>query len=135
MFPLGGGALQLAMAGLGEFVEFCLAVVFRRAPTGADEALLLEFEQSGVERAVVQLQQIAAGLLDAARQAVAVLRAHGVESAQDHETEGSLPDIGFVAHCLFPSLLVLPTNRKNVLQLLWECNTKDSRAWFHEVFL
>jgi hypothetical protein len=45
-------------------------------------------------------------LLDAPGYAVAMLRAHGVESLQDHEVEGALEDVRLVG--------------RHVLQLLWD---------------
>src|ERR1700678_3500109 len=122
------------MAGFGELIKLCLAIVFRSAPAGADEAFLLKLEQRGIERAVVQLQQVAAGLLDTPRQPIAVLRTHGFKRAQDHKTESSLPNVRFVAHGSVPFVLLLPTNRSTLLQLLWECNTKVSGDWFRWIF-
>src|SRR5580698_747005 len=108
LLPLGRGVFQLAMAGLGELVEFCLAIVFRRAPARSDEALLFELQQRRVERAVVQLQQVSAGLLNAPRQPVTVLRTHGFKRAQHHQRQSSLPYVGLVAHCVFLSNVPLP---------------------------
>src|ERR1035437_7341982 len=74
LLPFGCGRFQPALTGFGELVEFGATDVLGGAPTRTNEAFLLEFEEGRVERAVVQLQLVAAGLLDAARQAVAVQR-------------------------------------------------------------
>src|ERR1700690_703003 len=115
------------MTGLGQLIELCLAIVFRDSPTGSDATLLLQFEQRRVERAVVQLQQIAARLLNAPCESVPMKRPHGFKRAQDHQSQSSLPDIGLFAHFS----LLLPSNRKTIHTALWECNTKDSRLRFH----
>src|SRR5208283_376598 len=101
----GGGLLpvvrflfHLFAAGARQAVVLGAAIVFRRAPLGSDVALLFELQQRGVERAVVNEQAVAAGLLDAAGDAVAVERAEKLDGFQDHEGQGALPDVGFVAH-------------------------------------
>src|SRR5579859_1626872 len=58
-------------------VELRAPVVFRLAPFGRDEPFLLELQEGGVERAVVEFEAVAAGLFDAARDAVPV---QGAES-------------------------------------------------------
>lgn len=82
-------------AGFGEVVEAGATIVVGRAPFGFDSAFLLEFEKDGVERALIDGEEIAADLLDAAGEAVAVKRAEDVESFEDHEGEGALEDVGF----------------------------------------
>jgi hypothetical protein len=88
----------LPAAGASQFIELGLAVVVGRAPLGRDEALLLQLEERGVERAVVDGEEAAAGLLDAARDAVAVQRPHRFESLKDHQGERALLDIHLVGH-------------------------------------
>ena len=63
-------------AGAREPVVLRLAVVVRHAPLGRDDPLLFELEQRRIERAVVDGEQLPAGLLDAPRNAVAVQRPH-----------------------------------------------------------
>ena len=82
----------------GQLVELRLPVVLGDAPLGPDIAFLLELEQRRIERAVIEQQPIAAGLLDPAGNAVAVLRPHRLEGLQDHERERALPDVGLVSH-------------------------------------
>ena len=62
---------------------------------------------------MVDGQQVVAGLLDAARDAVAVLRAHGIERFEDHQGQRALPDFGLGAHIGFPN---------EYGRLLWESN-------------
>ena len=57
---------QLLAAGLGQLVELRLAVVVGVAPLRGDQPLLLEPVQRRVERALVDLQDVARDLLDAA---------------------------------------------------------------------
>ena len=52
--PVARFLLELLPAGAGEAVELRLAVVVGDAPFGRDVAFLLELEQRGVERAVVE---------------------------------------------------------------------------------
>src|SRR5262245_63156231 len=94
-FPLAGIAIDLAPARFGELVELGPPVVVGDAPRRRDQALLLQLEQCGVDRPVVDRQPALAGLLDAAGDAVAVLLAHGEQRAQHHQRQRALPP-GFV---------------------------------------
>jgi hypothetical protein len=53
---------------------------------------LLEADERGVDGALVEEDFVAADLLDAAGDAVAVETAHGVEGLEDHEVEGALEE-------------------------------------------
>jgi hypothetical protein len=75
---------KLFLASLGEPVKLSPAIILRHAPFRRDGAFLFEFEEHRLQRAVIDRQQIVAGLLDAARDAVPVPRAHGVERLKDH---------------------------------------------------
>lgn len=77
--PVVRGALELLAAGAGEFVVAGFAVVVGGAPFGGDVAFLFEFKECGIEGAVVDREEIAAGLFDAAGDAVTVKRAKGFE--------------------------------------------------------
>ena len=92
------------LAGLRDPVELGAAIILRYAPFRRNGAFLFQLEEDRVERAVVDGQQVLAGLLDSARDAIPVLRAHGIERFEDHQTPSSaLPDFGlFVAHIGFP---------------------------------
>lgn len=82
-------------AGFGEVVEAGAAIVVGGAPFGFYGAFLFEFEEDGIERALIDGEEVTADLLDAAGQAVAVERAEDVEGLEDHEGEGALEDVGF----------------------------------------
>src|SRR5206468_1934907 len=98
LFPLAGLALELLLAGAREAVELRPAVVVRHAPLGGDVALLLELEERGIERSVVDGEQLPARLLDAPRDAVPMLRTHRFERLQHHQGEGALPDVVLFTH-------------------------------------
>ena len=83
------------MAGARELVEFGASVVVRLAPLGGDVALLIEFEEGRINSAVIYGEAIAAGLFDAAGDAVAVKRAEGFEGLEDHQGQSALPDVFF----------------------------------------
>ncbi len=89
--PVAGFGGELALAGFGEGVEFGFAVVFGGAPFGGDGPGLFEFEEDGVEGALVDGEEVGAGLFDAAGDAVVVEGAEGLEGFEDHEGEGALP--------------------------------------------
>src|SRR5258708_15387249 len=63
--PTCGLCEQLLAPGARERVILRLAVVFRGAPFCGDPAALLEAQQGGIERTLVQLEQILGNLLDA----------------------------------------------------------------------
>src|SRR5207249_2989334 len=90
--------LDLPAAGARQPVELGLAVVLGDAPLRIDIAFLLELHELGIERAVIEREAIAARLLDAPRDAVAVQRPEALERFQDHQRERALPDVGLVRH-------------------------------------
>src|SRR5262249_2285766 len=104
LIPFAGFFLELLAAGAGQLVELGFAVVFRYAPFRGDVAVLLEFKEGRVERTVVDREQISAGLLNAAGDAVAVEQAHGLKSLEDHQRESALPDVLLVAYDGFSGL-------------------------------
>ncbi len=77
--------VELSAACSGELVELGFAVVLGYAPLGGDGAFLLEFEEGWVEGSVVEREDVSAGLLDAAGDAVAVEWTHGFEGLEDHQ--------------------------------------------------
>jgi hypothetical protein len=95
LLPVLGFGLEGFAAGFGEVVEAGATIIFGGAPFGFDGAFLLKFEEDGVEGALVDGEEIAADLLDAAGEAVAVERAEDVEGFEDHQGEGALQDVGF----------------------------------------
>ena len=86
---------KLSAAGFGNGVELRLAVVAGGAPFGFDPAALFKTDEGGIDGALIQQDLIATDLLNAARDAVAVERAHGGEGLQDHEVEGALQEVEF----------------------------------------
>src|SRR5262245_45234610 len=96
-----------AAAARGEAVEPGAAVVLGDAPVRGNGAFVLELEQNGIERALIDGQQIAADLLDASRDAVAVQLAEHVEGSQDDQVKSALLNVA-LAHptsCWFPTRL------------------------------
>jgi len=88
--PVGGVLCELAAAGFGDGVVLGLAIVVGGAPGSGDPAALLEADERGINGALVEEEFVAADLLDAASDAVAVEGAHGGEGLEDHEVEGAL---------------------------------------------
>ena len=125
LFPFGSGFLHLPLAGLGKLVKLCFAIIFRNAPSGPDKPLLLESEQSRIEGAVIQLQNIPARLFDAARESVTMQRTKRFQRAQHHERQRPLPHIGLIAHDVFP-LLVLPPNMSSIPHTPMAMQEEDS---------
>src|SRR5262249_22667873 len=80
---------QLAAACAGQRVEARLAIVVGRAPLGRDEAPILETLERGVERSVIDDEDVVGLALDEAGDALAVLRAQD-ERPQDEQVERPL---------------------------------------------
>ncbi len=78
---------------MGEAIVAGAAAVFRFAPCAGDPALLLQAVQGGKERAGLDAEDAAGGLLDPAGDAEAV---HGFEREgfQDQQGEGALQQVG-----------------------------------------
>src|SRR5205807_4888953 len=106
-------------------------IVVGQPPLRGDVALLLQLQQCRVERAVVHREELAARLLDAARDAVSVQRAEGFERFEDHQGEGALPDVGLVAHARSYGKTIA-----SIRHPLWEYNrrieSRESRVASHE---
>src|SRR6266576_421349 len=98
LIPLAGFARQLLPPGGGERVELRAAIVLGLPPLRVDESFLLELEEGGVERAVVEREAILTDFLDTSRHAVAMERAEAFEGLEDHQGEGALLDFEFVGH-------------------------------------
>src|SRR5690348_14715824 len=88
-FPLRRLLAQLALALLRQAVKLRLPVVFRRALLGFNPPRRLEALQCRIERALVDAQHILGNLLDALRNAPAMLRAER-ERLQDQQVERAL---------------------------------------------
>src|SRR5688500_4664834 len=96
--PFAGLTRQLLSTRGCERVVLGAPVVLGLAPRGGDEPFLLELEQRGVERPVVERETIPARLLDPSGDAVAVQRPEDVEGGQDHQGERALLHVEFVRH-------------------------------------
>src|SRR5262249_61341843 len=82
--PVALVAEEAAAALRGERVELRLPPVLGGAPGGGDPALLHEPHERGVDRPLVQAEEVAARLLDAAGGSVAALRPRGPEVPGGH---------------------------------------------------
>src|SRR5580698_5798125 len=79
--PLTRFARELFSSGGGERVVLGAPIVLGLPPLGFHASFLCQLEQCWVQCSVVQRETIAARLLDASRDAVAVQRAECVEGA------------------------------------------------------
>ena len=93
-------SLQLFAPVARQPVEARLAVVLGGAPFGGDGTLLLQLQQNGIQRALIDREQISADLLDAPRDPVAVQRPQHIQSLEHHQRQRALPDIRFLYRSL-----------------------------------
>src|SRR5690348_1298891 len=84
---------ELLPAGSRERIESGLAVIFAGAPFRGDPAALEQSDERGVNRSLIETQGVFADLLDSPRNAVAVKRAHSLESLENHQIQGALQNI------------------------------------------
>src|SRR5690348_10099508 len=87
---------EMLAASSGQRIKLRLAVVIGGPPFGRNPAALLEADERRVNGSLVEQDLIAADLLDAAGNAVAVLRAHNSQRLQDHDVKGSLQEVEFI---------------------------------------
>ena len=59
---------------------------------------MLQLEQQGIKRALVDSQKVSADLLDAPGNSLAVLRPQDIECLEDHQRERSLQDVRLFLH-------------------------------------
>src|SRR6266478_7262066 len=59
---------------------------------------MLELEQQGIQRALVDSQKVSADLLDAPGNSPAVLRSQDIECLEDHQRERTLQDVRLFLH-------------------------------------
>ena len=59
---------------------------------------MLQLQQQGIKRALVDSQKVSADLLDAAGDAVAVLRSQHIQGLQDHQRKRSLQNVRLFFH-------------------------------------
>src|SRR5258708_5601406 len=84
-------------AGGCEAIELGLAFVVGLTPLGGDETLVLETEERGIERSLLDGELVAGDLLDAEENAVAVEWAEG-DGLQDEHVEGALHEVELAGH-------------------------------------
>src|SRR6266446_788596 len=95
-------AFELFAACGGEVVILGAAIVFGGAPAGFDPAATFEAMQRGIEGALLNLQNVLGGLLDALGDGPAVLRLES-KGFEDEEIEGALGEIEFFGrHAVTP---------------------------------
>ena len=86
-------------AGLRDGVVLRLAIALGPLPRALDPPLLLEADQGGVQRALIQRERIVRHLLEAGGEPVGMLRPHGRQGAQDDEIERALQQLhAFTGH-------------------------------------
>src|SRR5215475_3548472 len=73
--PVGGVLRKLLAAAFGYGIELSLAIVVRDAPFRGNPAFLLEPDQRSINCALIEQHSVAANLLDATCDAIAVERA------------------------------------------------------------
>src|SRR5262245_52356422 len=88
---------ETLLAGLRQSIEARAAVVLGRAPVGGDPALAFEALQSGVERALLDLQDLVRQLADALRNRPAVQRLER-DRFHDQQVDGALNEVGRLPH-------------------------------------
>src|SRR5215831_8392658 len=118
LFPVLRLCLQLLAALACQAIKACLAVVLGCAPLGRDRSFLHELEQDRIERALIDRQQIAADLLDAPGDAVAMLRAEHIQRLQHHQRQGALSNVRFL-HRAGISIWI---PKGSMPRFLWESN-------------
>ena len=89
LVPAFGLGFELLSAAASELVVFGAAVVVGGAPFGLDPATALEAVKGGIERTLLDAEDVARYLLDALGDGPAVLRAEG-KSLEDEQVEGAL---------------------------------------------
>ena len=87
-------ALELFAAGGGKFVILRAAIIFGSAPAGFDPAATLQAVQRGVQRALLDLQNVFGDLLNTFRNGPAMLRLES-NRFEDEQIESALRQIEF----------------------------------------
>src|SRR4030095_9162453 len=78
---------QLLLSGRSQRIVLGAAVVFGGAPLRPDPAHLLEFQQSGIDRALIEFKQIATHLCDSTGNSVAVQRSERRERFENEKSQ------------------------------------------------
>ena len=87
--PRGGFVLQLTLPCRGEFVVLCAAIVFGHAPLRPDPASPFQSMQCGIQRPLLDLQNVSGDLSDPFRYPPAVLRFE-FQGLEDQEIQSAL---------------------------------------------
>ena len=100
-FPVRFFGLEVFLAGLGERIIFRAAIVLRFAPFGLNPCLLFEAMQSGIERTLIDLEDVFGNMANALSDGPAVhgLKRNGLE---DEQVESALHKVGGFGHQRFP---------------------------------
>src|SRR5260370_3577831 len=100
--PTLGLLAQGAPAGPGDAVVLGLAIGLGPLPGALDPAPLLQSDESGVQRALIEGKRRLRDLLEARREAIGLLRSHRVQGPQHDQVESPLeklpPFRGFTGH-------------------------------------
>src|SRR4051812_11872870 len=100
--PGAGFAFELLAAGCGQLVVLRAAVVLGGAPACLDPATPFQTMERGIQRALLDAQDIRRNLLQPFRDGPAVLWLER-ERAEDQEVERALRQVhAFVGHCVSP---------------------------------
>src|SRR5205085_12522256 len=102
LVPFARFARQLLASRRGERIELRAAIVLGLTPFRFDGSLLLELEECGVERTVIEGKPILARLLDPASDAVAVERSEDIEGLENHQGQRALLHVQFLRHVPSP---------------------------------
>ena len=101
LLPVRQFFFELLAAGFREGVKLGAAIIFGGAPFRADPFLAFQAIERGIERALLDLQDVARDLLDALGDAPAVHRFER-ESFQDQQIERALQNFDGPAPCSLP---------------------------------
>ena len=93
--------LNPPLAARHAYANLARPVVLRNAPIGRYPAVLPQTQKGSVDRSFIQLENILAQLLDAARDAVPMQRAHNIQRLQNHQIESALQHFRFFGADLF----------------------------------
>src|SRR6185436_4751554 len=102
--------VERARTGLGDAVVLRLAIALGPLPRALDPTLLLEPDQRGIQRALIEEKRMLGHLLEPRRQSIRVLRPHRRQRAKDDEIQRALKKLDFLAHATTP----LPIQVENV---------------------
>src|SRR5262245_14756518 len=91
---------ELLPPGAGDGVVLGFPVVVGSAPARRNPSALLEAEERGIDRALIELEHVLADLLDAPGDPVTMKRSHCLERLEHHEVQSALENVCLVAHRL-----------------------------------